>query len=133
MTARVVSGQFARFAVVGASNTVLTLAVYTLLLWAGLPYIEAFAPAFAAGAVSGYTLNRLWTFDVAAARSRGLMRYASVQLAGLALNAVLLIAFVELLGMQRLMAQVVAVGCVSLLTFAASRRWVFRDGGCPTG
>ena len=125
MTLRVVGGQFARFAVVGACNTLLTLTVYALLLSMGLHYLEAFAPAFAVGAVCGYTLNRIWTFDAARADRWDLVRYVSIQLAGLGLNAVLLIALVEVVGIGPVVAQAVAIGCVSLLNFAISRRWVF--------
>jgi putative flippase GtrA len=125
VTLRVVSGQFVRFAVVGACNTVLTLTVYALLLSMGLHYIEAFAPAFAAGAACGYTLNRIWTFDAARAHRWDLMRYVSIQLGGLGLNAVLLIALVEVLGIGPIVAQAVAIGCVSVLNFGVSRRWVF--------
>jgi putative flippase GtrA len=125
VSGRLVSRQLVRFVVVGACNTILTLSVYALLLAAGLHYLVAFAPAFAAGAVVGYTLNRLWTFGAAPARRWDLVRYASIQLAGLATNAVLLIALVEEFGIGRIPAQVVAIGCVSLVSFGVSRRWVF--------
>lgn len=128
MRVHVAGRQFARFAAVGACNTLLTLAVYWLLLRAGLHYLEAFAPAFAAGAVSGYTLNRIWTFDGAPAGARELMRYVSIQLAGLATNALLLVVLVEEAGIDRVEAQVVAICCCSLLTFVVSRRWVFGVG-----
>jgi putative flippase GtrA len=53
------------------------------------------------------------------------VRYVSIQLAGLGLNAVLLIALVEVVGIGPIVAQAVAIGCVSLLNFGMSRRWVF--------
>jgi len=126
-----VSGQFVRFAVVGACNTALTLGLYTLLLAAGLHYLQAFAPAFAAGAVCGYTLNRVWTFDATRPRRRGLARYVSVQIGGLALNAIVLVALVEGLAVDRIVAQAIAIATVSMLTFAATRAWVFGDPRRP--
>ena len=75
--------QFARFALVGATNTLLTFAVYLSLRAAGTPYLVAGAAGFAVGAVNGYVLNRRWTFsatDSTAAR----IRYLAVQLGGLA-------------------------------------------------
>ncbi len=127
MSRCLVSRQLVRFVIVGACNTMLTLSVYALLLATGLHYLEAFAPAFAAGAVIGYTLNRIWTFDAGPAQRWDLVRYGSIQLAGLAMNAALLIALVELFGIGRIAAQVVAIGCVSLINFGVSRRWVFGE------
>jgi putative flippase GtrA len=120
--------QFVRYGVVGASNTLLTLFVYTRLLGMGLHYLEAFAPAFAAGALNGYTLNRIWTFDGACARRADVARYVSVQLAGLGMNAVALIVLIEVVGFDRVAGQVIGGGGVSVLTFVLNRQWVFRAG-----
>jgi putative flippase GtrA len=125
VTTSTLGGQYVRFAVVGASNTALTLTVYTLLVSAGLRYLEAFTPAFAAGAVSGYMLNRLWTFHAATARGPGLARYVSVQLTGLGLNGLAYLVLTRL-GADRIMAQAIAVCALSLVTFAVCRAWVFR-------
>lgn len=121
-------GQLARYLVVGASNTAITLIVYWLALRAGAQYLVAFPPAFALGAINGYTLNRLWTFRGVAAFGGGdLARYVTVQLTGMGLNALLLVALVEGLGAEHLAAQAVALCLVSLATFVASRWWVFRE------
>ena len=122
---RQLGGQFARFVAVGASNTALTLASYALLLAAGLHYLGALVPAFLLGALNGYTLNRAWTFRAGAFQRAALARYVTTQLAALGLNALWLIAFVEIDGMSRLLAQVLAMPIVSCLTFVANRRWVF--------
>jgi putative flippase GtrA len=123
--AAALSGQFARFVAVGASNTALTLASYALLIYAGLHYLAAIVPAFLLGALNGYTLNRVWTFRAGEFQGTGLARYITTQLAALGLNALALVAFVEVLGMTRLLAQVLAMPIVSCLTFWANRRWVF--------
>jgi putative flippase GtrA len=115
----------ARFAVVGASNTLLTLAVYALLLAVGLHYLAALVPAYAVGALNGYTLNRAWTFRTGAFRSHDLGRYALVQCAALALNAALLAVLVGDVGVDKVLAQIVALGVVTCLAFLASRHWVF--------
>jgi putative flippase GtrA len=92
---------------------------------AGVWYPAASGLAFAAGAVNGYTLNRIWTFRAGAFRVGGLARYAVVQAIGLGANVLTVVAFVELAGMNRLVAQVCALGLVSLLTFGLNRSWAF--------
>jgi putative flippase GtrA len=120
-----IGDQFARFAVVGATNTAITLATYAVLIDAGLHYLGAIVPAFALGALNGYTLNRAWTFRAGCFEPAALARYVATQLGGLALNALLLVAFIEVLGAHRLVAQVLAMPLVSCATFVGSRWWVF--------
>ena len=118
-------GQFARFVVVGATNTAITLGSYALLLEAGLHYLAALVPAFALGAINGYTLNRGWTFRAGAFRRAGLARYVATQVGALGANALALVVFVDVLGTARISAQLLATPVVSALAFAANRRWVF--------
>ena len=55
--------QFIKFGIVGVSNTLLTLVVYTVLLKGfGVWYLAASAIGFIAGAINGFLLNRRWTF-----------------------------------------------------------------------
>jgi putative flippase GtrA len=115
----------ARFLVVGASNTLLTLAIYALLLGAGLPFVAALAPAYAAGALNGYTLNRMWTFRAGSFRGDALARYVLVQAAGLALNAALLALLVHDAGVDELLGQVLVLPVVSGMLFVVNRHWVF--------
>jgi putative flippase GtrA len=123
--ALVLGGQLTRFAVVGVTNTAITLVTYAALIDAGLHYLQAIVPAFLLGALNGYTLNRAWTFRAGAFAPAGLARYVATQLTGLGLNALLLVAFIELLGAHRLVAQLLAMPLVSCATFALSRWWVF--------
>ena len=54
--------QFIKFGIVGISNTLLTFAVYTLLLKVfGVWYLAASAIGFGAGTVNSFLLNRRWT------------------------------------------------------------------------
>jgi putative flippase GtrA len=115
------AGQLARFATVGASNTLVTLASYAILTALGLAAPPVGAVAFVAGGANGYFLNRGWTFGCAS-RGVGLVaRYAAVQGLGAALDALGLAA----LGLPRMAGEAVVLPCVTLMTFALSRQWVF--------
>jgi putative flippase GtrA len=119
--------QFLRFAVVGVSNTLLTLAVYTLLVQVfDVWYLLASAIGFVAGAVNGFLLNRSWTFRGHRGDALTPVRWGVVQTCGLALNEALLYLWVDGAGVDKLVAQALAIAIVVVLTFIANRAWTFR-------
>ena len=119
--------EFAKFCAVGVSNTALSLIAFAIAVRAGVPYLAASAAAFTLGALNGYTLNRVWTFSRRALARFSLARYAVVQAVGLAVNAALLVMLVELASVESVLAQAIVLPCVSILTFALNRRWVFTS------
>jgi putative flippase GtrA len=120
--------QFAKFAVVGLTNTGVSFAFYAPLVLLGVHYLSASVLAFGLGTLNSYTLNRTWTFRAGAFSTGGLARYLCVQGAALGLNAALLVLLVEALHVDRLVAQAVALPIVSASTFTATRAWVFPRG-----
>jgi putative flippase GtrA len=123
------AGQFARFAVVGATNTAITLVSYGLLVSAGIAPVAASAVAFALGALNGYRLNRGWTFRSSRRGAAAGARYVAVQLAGLGVNAAGVAVAVGWVAVPRLAGEIAILPVVTTMTFLLSRNWVFR----PTG
>lgn len=124
---RPILAQFVKFGLVGISNTVLFLVVYTLLFkLLGVWYLAASAIAFATGAINGYVLNRSWTFSGHASDAGTALRWTVVQASGLLANLGLVYVFVEALGLDKLGGQVLAIVIVVVLTFFANRAWTFR-------
>ena len=94
--ARPVVVQFVKFGIVGVSNTLLTFAVYTLLLKGfGVWYLAASAIGFMVGATNGFLLNRRWTFRGHVGDSLTPVRWAVVQALRARLNVVLLYVLVH--------------------------------------
>jgi putative flippase GtrA len=125
--------QFMKFATVGVSNTLITFAVYTLLLkgfdvW----YLAASAIGFIAGAVNGFLLNRRWTFRGHVGDALTPVRWFVVQGCGLALNEGLLYLYVDELGLDKLLGQALAIAAVTVSTFLVNRAWTFRMSGPVT-
>jgi putative flippase GtrA len=119
--------QFIKFGTVGVSNTLLTFAVYTLLLKVfGVWYIAASAIGFAVGAVNGFLLNRRWTFRGHVGDARTPLRWMVVQSCGLGLNLALLYLWVDGIGVDELVGQAFAIAVVTVTTFLANRAWTFR-------
>jgi putative flippase GtrA len=120
------TAQFARFAVVGATNTAITLVTYGVLVSAGTPPVAASAVAFALGALNGYRLNRGWTFRSSRHGTAAGARYVAVQLAGLGLNAAGVAIAVGWVAVPRLAGEIAILPVVTTMTFLLSRNWVFR-------
>jgi putative flippase GtrA len=118
-----VARQFGRFACVGASNTVVSYAVYAVLIAVGVPYLAAGVAAFAAGAVNGYRLNRRWTFGSADTVVRR-VRYVVVQAASLGTTIALLWLVVSV-GVHSLVGYALTIPAVTVASFLANRVWTF--------
>jgi putative flippase GtrA len=119
--------QFVKFGIVGVSNTLLTFAVYGLLLKVfGVWYLAASAIGFTAGATNGFLLNRRWTFRGHVGDALTPVRWAIVQGCGLGINEGLLYLFVHDARLDKLLAQAFATAVVTVTTFFANRAWTFR-------
>jgi putative flippase GtrA len=119
--------QFLKFGIVGVANTLLTFAVYTVLLKVfGVWYVAASGIGFAVGAVNGFLLNRRWTFREHSGDALTPVRWAIVQSCGLALNLGLVYLFVHDIGLDKLVGQIPATAIVTVLTFTVNRSWTFR-------
>jgi len=122
--------QLAKFAAVGASGYAINLAVYTALLkGAGFHYAAAATCSFLVAVTNNYLWNRLWTFR----RERGHvgwqgMRFLVVALVAYIANLALLTGFVAL-GLDKVVAQAIAVVLVTPLNFIGNKLWSFRSGG----
>lgn len=119
--------QFVKFGIVGVSNTLLTLAVYTVLLKVfGVWYLAASAIGFAVGATNGFLLNRRWTFREHVGDALTPVRWGIVQSGGLGINEALLYLLVHDGHLDKLVAQVCATAVVTVTTFVVNRAWTFR-------
>jgi putative flippase GtrA len=119
--------QFVKFGVVGISNTLLTLVVYTVLLKVfGVWYLAASAIGFVAGAVNGFLLNRRWTFREHVGDALTPVRWGVVQTCGLGIDEALLYLLVHDAHLDKLLAQVCATAVVTVTTFFVNRAWTFR-------
>jgi putative flippase GtrA len=119
--------QFVKFGIVGVSNTLISFAVYTLLLKAfGVWYVAASGIGFAVGAVNGFLWNRAWTFRGHVGDALTPVRWFVVQSCGLLVNLGLVYLFVDGVGLGELTGQAATIAIVTVLTFFANRAWTFK-------
>ena len=119
------AAQAFRFALVGATNTALTLGAYAALTLAGVPGPLAAALGWMIGAANGYRLNRGWTFHSALRGLTPAARYVAVQALGAGIDAVGVALVVGDGHLHRLEGEIAILPAVTLLTFALCRAWVF--------
>jgi putative flippase GtrA len=119
--------QLIKFSIVGASGYVINLAVYTALLrGAGLHYLAAAACSFLVAVTNNYVLNRVWTFR----GQRGHfayqgLRFLVVSLVALGANLLILHLLVSA-GLNKVLAQAIAIVLVTPLNFIGNKLWSFR-------
>ena len=121
-----VAHQLVRYALVGVTNTALTLAAYAALDAAGVPTPVAAALGWVVGAVNGYLLNRGWTFRSAVRGASPAVRYAAIALLGAGLDALGVAVLVGRDHLPHLAVEVAMLPAVTALTFVLCRGWVFR-------
>lgn len=118
--------QFLRFAAVGAAGTGLHyLVLVVLVAMAGVaPGRAAFAGAVA-GACVNYWLNRRFTFHSRRRHSETVPLFVAMAALGAVLNG-LIVGKLSAMGMNFLLAQMIATVCILVLNFLISKKWIFQ-------
>ncbi len=122
----VVLFQFGRFLIVGGLGTALQYAIlFTLTVYGGVQPLLASSIGFVTSAAANYTANRRFTFRSDVDYLAGLQRFALIATGGLGLNAIVMAAGMDLVGMNYIASQIVASAVVLLWNFQANRMWTF--------
>ena len=125
LTAHRESRRVVKYGLVGVLNVTIDFVLYALLVSFGVWYVAAKTASLAVATLNGYTFNRRWTFRAGPHRHAMLVRYFTVQACCLAVNLALLALLVEVVGLEEVPAQAVAVPFVAGLSFLSNRFWTF--------
>ena len=121
------AAQPARFLVVGAAGYGINVGVFAVLVGAGLTYVLASVVSYAVSNALMYLGNRYFTFRLG---HEGFWsaygRYLLVGLVVVALNAAVLAALVEGLGLDETLAQALSLLAVTPAAYVLFKRWTFR-------
>jgi len=120
--------QLVRFSVVGGVGFVINVAVYALLVHGfGVQYLAANVVAWIVAVTNNFILNRHWTFDASDGRAHAqAVRFVLVSLCAEAYSLLMLTLFVEAAGLDKVLAQALAVGCATPLNFLGNKLGSFR-------
>ena len=121
--------QLVKFSAVGASGYVVNLAVYgTLVKALDVHYILAAVLAFCVAVTNNFLWNRHWTFRA----TEGHMgfqaaRFFTVSVLALGLNLIVLEFLVSVVGVEKLLAQAIAILAATPLNFIGNKLWSFGE------
>jgi putative flippase GtrA len=120
--------QLVRFGAVGASGYVVNLAVFAACVHLlKIDYRAAAVIAFVVSVVNNFWLNRHWTFDAKHEHPmhQGL-RFFAVSLVAFGFTYAVLVALVSGTGMEKVIAQALAIAAGTPLSFIGQKLWSFR-------
>jgi putative flippase GtrA len=126
---RLVSDQRVAFIGVGAVNTLVGAIVFVALqlsLGQVVNYLVVLLCAHLISVLCAYALHRRMVFKVTGNVLQDLVRFESVYLTALALNALLLPILVEVADLPVIAAQLLIVAATSVLSFLGHKHWSFR-------
>src|SRR5579863_10117271 len=119
------TNKFIGYLFVGGFNTVMSIAVFSALLWLGMHYMLASSTTYIFGVLEGYTLNSILVFREKP-HFKSLLRFTLVYCISLVLNLLLMDLQVELLHMGKLVAQIITCMVLIILNFYLVKVFVYR-------
>ena len=126
------SERLIKFAFVGGSGTLLSLAIFWFFTEiVGIFYIISAAIGIEVSILSNFWLNHVWTFGDRrndGKRKRGkLVRYNMVSISGMVLNLVILFLLVTFIGINQYISYIIAVFVVFLWNYFFSNKWAWKE------
>lgn len=114
-----------KFALIGLMNTVVGYGAFFILSYY-LFYLFALVISHIIGVTNSYIWNKYWTFQTSKNHLREFIRFNSIYLIVLLLNITVLYIFVNGLGINPRIGQIVVLPMVTLISYFGHRYWSFN-------
>lgn len=123
--------QFVKFGLVGVSNSIVSLGIYSLCIYLQLHYFIANAIAFILSVLNSYFWNNRFVFQKGKGEHRNffatlLKTYASYGVTGILIQSLLLYLFIDKFGVSKYLAQAICIVINLPLNFILNKFWSFR-------
>lgn len=121
--------EFVKFSLVGASGTLVNLAVYSLAISMGMHYMVAATISFLVAVTNNFYWNFIWTFKGKAPEKSIRRKYVSfflISVLNFGINLVALKYLVDVYTLNKILAQVLAIGVASIFNFLLNYLITFR-------
>ncbi|MCL2181935.1 MAG: GtrA family protein [Chitinispirillia bacterium] len=123
--------QFFKFCVVGLSNTLISYAVYALLVYLGAHYIIANVAGFIIGVANSFFWSHKFVFKDETGGRRNLLHallkaYASYAFSGFVVSSVLLYVFIDAFGASEYIAPFLLLPVTVPLNYILNKKWAFK-------
>lgn len=124
--------QFVKFGVVGVSNTLISYAVYAVLVNLNWHYLLASVAGFVVSVINAYYWSDRYVFKAQAGEERVwwkafLKTFISYAGTGLILNNILLVIWVDVAGIHEMLGPVINLFVTVPLNFLLNKYWAYRD------
>ncbi len=119
--------QFIKFGLVGASNTVISLAVYYILIMLQANYLLASIAGYFVSSISGYLLNKHWVFKSGKAVKDSIVKYYIVYITSLVINLVTMYIWVDILFISDRIAPILTLCITVPYNYVFSKLWAFKE------
>ena len=123
---RIAQTQFLKFVSVGVLSTIVNYLAFLMLFGMGMPYLGAMASGFLLGTLTGFQLNKSWTYDASGAAGGYLPKYMMLYSMSLLLGMGCLWMLVEGAGLDPRPANVLTIGVTTCFNFIGTKFVVFR-------
>lgn len=114
-----------KYLLIGSSNTVVSFALYYLLLTMKINYLVDNIICFIIGVLLGYTLNTIFVFKNKL-NFKSLSKYTTVYIFSLLFNIIILFLLVHHLSIDKMLAQAITVGLITVVNYLLIKKFVFR-------
>ena len=119
--------QFAKFGIIGVSNTLMALIVYYVFVLIGVHYLLSNTIAFVVSVLNAYYWNRKYVFkDNQSSKMAQLVRIYISYGFTFTLSTVLLFLMVDIIGISQLFAPIINLCITVPLNFLLNKFWVFK-------
>ena len=119
--------EFLRFVVVGIINTACNYGLFLLLLAIiNLNYLIAGASGFMCGAITGFILNRKWTFNSNICYKSGMTKYMAIQIFCLGLHILTQMISTNLFSVPEILSQFIGIAITTFVNFFLIRSLIFK-------
>jgi putative flippase GtrA len=122
------TAQFVKFSVIGASNTLVNIAVYSIVIFLNPAlYLFGNALGWALGVLNSYFWNNRYVFKDAKGRMPAkLMKMYVSYAAGLVVSTILLYIYVDIFALHKLLAYLLTIVFTVPINFLLNKFWAFK-------
>lgn len=123
--------QFVKFGIVGVSNTLISYVVYMILVGMDVYYLLASVVGFLVSVVNAFYWNDRYVFKREEGEKRAwhkvfLKTFTSYAGTGLVLNNILLVVWVDVIGIHEVLGPVINLFITIPLNFLLNKYWAFK-------
>lgn len=127
-------GQLVKFGIVGVSNTLISYAVYALLVYLGMQYLLANVVSYFAGVVNSFVWNSRFVFKTKGDPQTNpfmvfLKTLTASAFTGLVVSNLLLVFWVHVLGVNEYVGPLLNLIVTFPLNYLLNKYWAYRKDG----